>query len=561
MWSCLSGVADEGVDPDAAQWESKSKALLSLLERAGVFRGDIAIKPQYSNYHYLCTADPRAEKVFRYLERLTLERTGHVSPSSVMKELGEAAPQYVEVSRGIRFAQDPDVLDTWFSSALWPHSTLGWPEQTADLQRYYPTSVLVTSRDIITLWVARMVITGLYNMHDVPFADVVIHPTILDGHGQRMSKSAGNGVDPVDVIETHGADALRFTLAMMATETQDVRLPVKKDAAGRNTSDKFDLGRNFCNKLWNASRFAMASLATIPQDDRPGDLSQCSPADRWILSRLARTLDDAAASLASYRFDAYARACYEFFWNDLCDWYIEMVKPVLREGKTADAPHDAQRQASARILAATLDASLRLLHPIIPFITESIWQTLAQVRQDRSIPGLYEPRTGALLISSQWPAVNASVIDTAAESLFAAVQEIVTTIRNLRNEAKADPKRIVDVQISPASDLAAIIESCRAIIDTLAPCKLTIVATPESLRGVPGPRASVRGCELVMAIAIDEAADQKRTGKQREDLTKQIATLRARLSNEAYIAKAPAALVKQTRDQLAAAEAELGKLS
>ena len=189
------------------------------------------------------------------------------------------------------FSQDPDVLDTWFSSALWPHSTLGWPEDTPDLRKWYPTTVLLTGRDIITLWVARMVMTGLYNMNDVPFHHVAINPTILDGKGERMSKSKGNGVDPLDIIDTHGADAMRFTLATMATETQDVRMPVKKDAQGRNTSDKFDLGRNFCNKLWNAARFALANLARA-RSPEPVDELKWSMADRWIVSRFNRTVEE-----------------------------------------------------------------------------------------------------------------------------------------------------------------------------------------------------------------------------------------------------------------------------
>jgi valyl-tRNA synthetase len=454
------------------------------------------------------------------------------------------------------FVQDPDVLDTWFSSALWPHSTLGWPDKTPDLARYYPTSALVTSREILTLWVARMVITGLYNMNDVPFSDVVIHATILDGHGQRMSKSAGNGVDPIDVIDTHGADALRFTLAMMATETQDVRLPVKKLADGRNTSEKFDLGRNFCNKLWNASRFVMGSIAGIPHADKPIDLAKCSDDDRWILSRLARTIDEANKLLESFRFDAYARACYEFFWNDLCDWYIENVN---RESKIADPTRDEQRHISARILAAAIDASLRLLHPIIPFITESIWQTLAQIRPTRALPGLYEPRTESLLISSQWPLISASVINPEIEAGIAILQEGISTSRNLRNENKIDLKKKVEQYISPAPDLIGLFERNLRLINNMTGGTTTVMS-PLAIQSIAGPRSTFRGCELVMSITIDEAADQKRTGKQRDDLTKQIVTLRSRLGNESYIAKAPPALVKQTQDQLAAAEAELAKL-
>ena len=308
------------------------------------------------------------------------------------------------------FRQDPDVLDTWFSSALWPHSTLGWPDRTPDLAKWYPTSVLLTGRDIITLWVARMVMTGMYNMGHrppltpslstlgegggegqtagnaqtaphplvpklsedrergkelgIPFFHVAINPTILDGHGERMSKSKGNGVDPVDVIETHGADALRFTLTHMATETQDVRMPVKRDAQGRNTSDKFDLGSRFCNKIWQvANFFVIPNLEKIPPENP--DPTKWTLADRWIVSRFNRAVQESNAALEIYRFDQYAKICYDFFYGDFCDWYVEAAKPALKDPAAAGQ--------TSNILATILDGSLRLMHPMIPFITEVIW--------------------------------------------------------------------------------------------------------------------------------------------------------------------------------------------
>jgi valyl-tRNA synthetase len=322
-------------------------------------------------------------------------------------------PESEEILQRARYSQDPDVLDTWFSSALWPHSTLGWPEPTADLKKYYPTSVLLTGRDIITLWVARMVMTGLYNMGQVPFHHVAINPTILDGKGERMSKSKGNGVDPVDIIETHGADALRFTLAMMATETQDVRMPVKKDAQGRNTSDKFDLGRNFANKLWNAARFAFSNLESIaPQ---PVDQSQWSLAERWIVSRFNHAVAEANAALSAYRFDQYAKTCYDFFWRDFCDWYVEAVKPALKDS--------AKAAQSANVLAAVLDGALRLMHPMIPFITEIIWWKLNEIRPQRGLPEHLECSASTRLIKAAWPAKGA--IDADAETTFAKIQELV----------------------------------------------------------------------------------------------------------------------------------------
>jgi len=462
------------------------------------------------------------------------------------------------------FVQDPDVLDTWFSSALWPHSTLGWPgpalpdqpagsqnPEWAAMKRYYPTSVLVTGRDIITLWVARMVITGRYNLGDKPFHDVCIHPTILDGKGERMSKSKGNGVDPVDIIDTHGADAMRFTLTQMATETQDVRMPVKKDAAGRNTSDKFDVGRNFCNKLWNAARFAFTSLAGVPNE--PVDESKWTILDRWILSRLARTVQACDQALDAYRFDAYAKACYDYFWRDLCDWYIEAVKPELKDG----APRRAQ---VANVLAAALDGALRLMHPMIPFITETIWWRLNAVRPgDRSIPGRLALPAAPRLIRASWPTWDDSITSEGAEHVFGRLQDLIGAIRTLRNDYKVDPKKPVAVSVAAPGDAARQIEANRATIELLATCELRAVAA--DLPPLPNAaRATGAGCEIYVEGLVDADAEAARAAKKREELAKQIVALRGRLSNEAYTAKAPPHLVQQTRDQLAAAEGELAKL-
>ncbi len=448
------------------------------------------------------------------------------------------------------FIQDPDVLDTWFSSALWPHSTLGWPDETPDLKKWYPTSVLVTGRDIITLWVARMVMAGLYNMGDIPFHHVAINPIILDGKGERMSKSKGNGVDPVDIIDSYGGDALRFTLTQMATETQDVRLPVKKLADGRNTSDKFDAGRNFANKLWNASRFALANLAEIaPQ---PIDEKSWSITDRWILSRLMRTIQDADAALSAYRFDLYAKACYDFFWRDLCDWYIEAIKPELKSG-----PRQAQ---VAHILAATLDHSLRLLHPIIPFITEAIWAKLCEVRPERGIPGRIMACASPLLIHAAWPHFNDDLTSEGAEHVFTQLQNLIIAIRNIRNEYKVDQKTPISLSISAPGDSARQILANQPLIENLATCKIVevkadLVPIPNSARG------SASNCDIYAHNLANAETQDQRLSKRREELNKQISALRGRLSNESYTAKAPAHLVKQTQDQLAEAEAELARLS
>jgi valyl-tRNA synthetase len=500
-----------------------------------------------------------------------------------------------------QFVQDPDVLDTWFSSALWPHSTLGWPDQTAELAKWYPTSVLVTSRDIITLWVARMVMTGMYNMGQerlnspplpsgegrgegelrktsgssgsldnlphpnplpegegikalgkrlgIPFYHVHIHATILDGKGERMSKSKGNGVDPVDIIETHGADALRFALTQMATETQDVRLPVRKDERGRNTSDKFDVGRHFCNKIWQVSlHFVMANLEKIAPE-APPDEQKWSLADRWIVSRFNRTLETANSALESYRFDQYAKACYDFFWGDFCDWYVEAIKPALRDA--------ARAGQTAAVLAGVLDGALRLMHPMIPFTTEVLWWQLNNVRPNRGLAGRIECVASERLIKAKWPAVGSFA--EASEFLFPKIQELVVTIRNIRNQYNVNPKQPVTVSIQAPGDAARTLGENRELVELLATCKIKQIEL--KLAEIANAfHTTAAGCDLYVEDLVDPEAEKKVNAKRCEELNKQISALRGRLANASYIAKAPPHLVQQTKDQLAEAEAEAGKL-
>ena len=472
----------------------------------------------------------------------------------------------------IGFVQDPDVLDTWFSSALWPHSTLGWPEQTPELRKYYPTSVLVTGRDIITLWVARMVMTGIYNMGHgqfladsaeeakqkvlsrnselltaIPFHHVAINPTILDGKGERMSKSKGNGVDPVDIIDAYGADALRFTLTKMATETQDARMPVKKDAEGRNTSEKFDEGRNFCNKLWNACRFALQNLEGI--EPEPADEQKWSLADRWIVSRFNRAVDEANKALESYRFDVYAKTCYDFFWRDFCDWYVEAIKPALKD--------PARRGQTAAVLASVIDGSLRLMHPMIPFITETVWWRLNDVRPARGLPGRLDCPPSKRLVLAKWPTVGDFA--EASEHIFPKLQEIISAIRNLRNEHQVNPRQSVNVSIRAGAEPARQIETNREMIELLATCQLTHVAA-DIPTAKDAATITAAGCEIFVEGLVNADAERQRLTKSIDDCNKKINAINGRLSNEAYIAKAPPALVQQSRDQLANLEAELNKL-
>jgi valyl-tRNA synthetase len=445
--------------------------------------------------------------------------------------------------------QDPDVLDTWFSSGLWPMSTFGWPKRTAALEKWNPTSVLCTAREIITLWVSRMVMFNLYFLGRLPFSHVSIHPMVQDGEGRKMSKSLGNGVDPLDIILSHGADAMRFTLAHMTTQTQDVRMPVEKDPkSGKNTSPKFDIGRNFCNKVWNAVRFAIMNLSGVTSNE-PMDESKWSLADRWIVSRFNRTVVACNEALENYRYDQYAKTCYDFFWGDVCDWYLEAIKPAMRDEKRAGQ--------TANILAAVLDGSLRLMHPMIPFITETIFWKLNEVRPHRGLPERLECPPSERLIDAAWPRVTG--FQEAAEHIFPKIQEVVGALRNLRNEHKVDPKRTISVTISAGAEPARQIEDNRELIELLAICRINQIGA-----NVSGPanaaRATAAGVEIFVSDLADEAAEQQRQSKRLDELLKQEAALQGRMANEAYMKKAPPHLVKQTQDQLAAVQAELAKL-
>ena len=429
------------------------------------------------------------------------------------------------------FTQDPDVLDTWFSSALWPHATLGWPDmqhnpplaesevsnsksQALDsgknevLNFFYPGSVLVTSRDIITLWVARMVLTGLYNMGDVPFQHVYIHPKILDGLGQTMSKSKGNGVDPLELIDKYGTDAVRFTISSLAGETQDVRLPVgyecphcqvitpqtkehqemrpmggdtpsiqcakcKKPfqfpspwfepdngaAVARIVSERFEYGRNFCNKFWNACRFAFMNLeGYTPGPVHDADLQM---EDRWILSRLATTTGEVTTMLDRYHFDQATRAVREFTWNEYCDWYLEMVKPRLR--------NEATRTIAQRILVAVTDTLLRLLHPFAPIITEELWHGLNKLAPIRGLTS-HSQATESVMIAA-WPQLPASMTDQALEKRFERLQTIIVAIRNVRALYKISPKEPLKLFMKCQPDVADQLQAVADQFDNLAkPC-------------------------------------------------------------------------------------------
>ncbi len=416
--------------------------------------------------------------------------------------------------------QDPDVLDTWFSSALWTHATLGWPELTPELAKYYPTSVLSTARDIITLWVARMVIFGLFNRDDVPFRDVYIHPVIQDGQGRRMAKSLGNGVDPADIIEIYGADALRYTLAAGATETQDLRIPVEplKLPDGRvvNTSDRFEQGRNFANKFWNVARLILMNL----EGYAPGTIEPKSLAveDRWILDRLDHAIAGVTSDLEQFQFAEAARRLRDFTWGDFCDWYVEFIKGRLRD---PDA-----RPLTQRVLAALLDQLCRLLHPMMPFVTEQVWQGLRALAPSRGLP---EPsRAAESVCIADWPR-PLGLPDETARRIVELWCEAIKAIRNLKAERNV-PKEARIAPILVARDQAAAwLQQGEPFLRSLLPAA-SVTIVPEIDRPADSAVAVLPDLEIILPLEglIDHEAERAKQRKTLADLERHIGSLKGK---------------------------------
>jgi valyl-tRNA synthetase len=439
--------------------------------------------------------------------------------------------------------RDPDVLDTWFSSALWPFSTLGWPENTPEVKTFYPGDVLCTAREIITLWVSRMVMMGQYCAGDIPFRDVYIHAMIQDGEGRKMSKSLGNGIDPLIAIDSHGADAMRFTLASMTTDTQDIRMPVAPmtlpDGRQVNTSPKFDVGRNFCNKLWNASRFAMMNLEDL--DPAGFDAAKLDITDRWILSRLAATRDEVTGSLNAFKFSEPVGQLYHFFWNDFCDWYLEWVKSRMRD--------DQSKGVAQNVLAFVLDSTLRLLHPFIPFITEGIYQKLNEMAPVRELRGLAAAGRAAALTVAPWPADLSHLQDPAAEEQIRLVQEVVRAIRDLRSQYNLAPSQKLTASINAPQAVGEALRANGGLI-----CQLAGLRDLEVAQNLPKPNraatAIVEGTQVYVHDVIDPNAERARLAKQRQEIEQAKKAVEGKLANANFVAKAKPEVVAQAREKL-----------
>jgi valyl-tRNA synthetase len=475
--------------------------------------------------------------------------------------------------------QDEDVLDTWFSSALWPFSTLGWPEQTERLKDFYPTSVLVTGFDIIFFWVARMIMMGLKFMDDVPFREVYVHGLIRDSHGDKMSKSKGNVLDPIDLIDgigledlvrkrtsgmmqpqlakkieqqtrkefpdgipSFGTDALRFTFAALAATGRDI---------------KFDLGRiegyrNFCNKLWNATRYVMMNVegqdcgvqGVKTGHSEPAAKLERSVADRWIMSRLQKTKQAVADAIEGYRFDHAAQAIYEFTWNEYCDWYLELSKPVLNDD---NASAEAKR-GTRRTLVRVLENLLRLTHPIMPFITEEIWQRVAP------IAGVIDAQNeGATIMNRPFPTQRKSLIDEEAEREMAWVMQFILGIRKIKGEMNIAPGKPVPVLLANASDTdRRLAKRHRHFLDFLARTEsIEILAADD--HGPESSTALVGDMKVLIPLAglIDKEAEIKRLGKETGRLQGDMERIEKKLANPNFVDKAPQAVVEKEREKLA----------
>jgi len=429
----------------------------------------------------------------------------------------KTAPDRCPRCGSTRLVRDPDVLDTWFSSAIWPHTVLGWPRQTEELRLFYPTSVLITAQEILYLWVARMIMTGLYFMGEVPFHEVYIHATVLNKEGKRMSKSLGTGVDPLELIEKYGTDALRWSLLQQAGMQQSMRF----------YEERVVNARNFANKVWNATRFLLMNLdapITHPQPPRPSDTL-----DHWVLSRLQRTIETVENALRNYCFDNGANALYEFIWNEVCDWYIEAVKPRLQD--------TARRPQTQAMLVYLFDQILRLLHPYMPHITEELWQALGMASE------------GEALTRAPFPQVDPTAIDPESEAEIAQVFETIRAIRNLRAEVKITPGvEIPHVWLNPTDPVSRErLQRHQAMIEHLAWCR-------EVCWGVPTDRALMNptdGAEVYLPIegVIDVEREQERLQRELAKVEAELRRVQARLRNPQFLERAKPEVVQETREQ------------
>ncbi len=437
-----------------------------------------------------------------------------------------------ERPEGEGWTQDEDVLDTWFSSWLWPFAILGWPKETEDLKRYYPNSLMVTGADIIFFWVARMVMAGLEFRGEVPFQHVYFTSILRDAEGRKFSKSLGNSPDPIEMMDRYGADAVRFTLIYLTPTGQDLLFDEKR----------LETGKFFANKVWNAARLVQMRLGDEDLAKVRESALRLTLADRWILSRLANAAKDVTRNLKTYRFNEAANAVYQFAWAEYCDWYLEMAKP--RWGDGADP---ADRRTARWVSWKVLDGILRLLHPFMPFVTEEIWQAL--------------PHDGQTLALAAWPRAKRSWFDAEAERQVGYLQELVVAVRNLRAENKVGPGRLVPVVVRGSADQLDLVERLAEQVKTLAKVESLTLAR-DGARPRVAASAVVQGTEVFLPLEglIDLEAERQRLTKETEKLLADLENSRRKLRNQDFLAKARAEVVERERQRLAQLEETLEKL-
>ncbi len=430
--------------------------------------------------------------------------------------------------------QDEDVLDTWFSSALWPFSTLGWPEETEDLEHFYPTDVLVTGRDIIFFWVARMIFMGLYCMGEEPFSDVYVHGLILASDGRKMSKSLGTGIDPLEVIEDYGADTLRFMLITGATPGNDRRF----------REERLEASRNFANKIWNASRFLLMNLDEDTPCRLPENKEELNQASRWMLHRFNEIVDEINTNMEKFLFGEVSQTLYDFIWGEFCDWYLELIKPHLY-----NTDDEAEQQSALRTAQYLLSEILKLLHPVMPFITEEIWHKL--------------PGTEGSIMMQDWPEVNEELTNEKAAENMEMLQETIRSIRNIRGEMRVDPGQDITALISAGERGRRVISEGQIYIQELA--GVADMTVEEEISSPPDKAATavVQDIEIILPLEemIDIEEEIARLEEEKQDLQSEIERARGKLNNDDFVEKAPDEIVDEEREKLKEYKQELKQVN
>jgi valyl-tRNA synthetase len=459
---------------------------------------------------------------------------GHRIPAWFCNTCGEVMvarqdPEECEKCGGKDLARETDVLDTWFSSALWPFSTLGWPDVTDELKTFYPTTAMVTGFDILFFWVARMMMMGIHFMGDVPFRDVYIHALVRDAYGKKMSKSKGNVIDPLEVMGQFGTDAFRFTLAALAAQGRDIKL----------AEDRIEGYRHFVNKIWNSARLVLMNL----KEDEKNEAVAHSLADRWVLSRLHQVCQEVTKALDEYRFNDAANLCYQFVWHEFCDWYLEMAKEGLYSTETS------ARCSTLAVLVQALKTILKLLHPFMPFVTEEIWQRL--------------PDTEESIMVAPFPVASDFPYDEQALRDMNVIMGAITGIRNIRGEMNIPPAKKVDVLIeSPAGDDGAVLQGHLAHIRSLARVESASVGA-----SIPKPEASATAVfgpnqvHVLLKGLIDFEEEKKRIRKEIKKIEKDYDLSRKKLSNPQFMEKAPEEIIENVREKVESMHQQLEKLN